>query len=118
MRLFSCTTALALATLCSCATTPSAHEKILVEFPVHPETRDEFIVALHEILHDTRAYEGCKAVTVWTDEGDEDTVWLYEEWETREHQAAYINWRRETGNTAHLGAFISSDLSFHWLEER
>ena len=73
MRLFSCTIALALATLCSCATTPSAHEKILVEFPVHPETRDEFIAALHEILHDTRAYDGCKAVTVWTDEGDDDT---------------------------------------------
>ena len=57
-------------------------------------------------------------MTVWTDEGDDDTVWLYEEWETRAHQAAYINWRRETGNTAHLGTFISSDLRFHWLEER
>ena len=99
----------------SCQT--AAPERIIVEFPIHPETRDEFIVALNEILVDTRAYDGCEAVTVWTNEEDDDTVWLYEEWETREHQAAYVQWRTDTGNTAHLGPFISGGLRFLWLEE-
>ena len=52
----------------SCQT--AAPERIIVEFPIHPETRDEFIVALNEILVDTRAYDGCGAVTVWTNEED------------------------------------------------
>jgi quinol monooxygenase YgiN len=99
------------------ATPPAAPQKLIVEFPVHAETRTEFITALNEILVDTRAFDGCRAVTVWTNESDDDNVWLYEEWETREHQAAYLNWRVETGNTAHLGPFIRDALQFLWLEE-
>jgi len=112
MKLTHCLLAL---TFASCQAT--APEKMIVEFPVHPETRDEFIVALNEILFDTRAYDGCMGVEVWTNQEDDDSVWLYEEWATREHQAAYLNWRTETGNTAHLGPFIKGNPRFLWLEE-
>jgi len=114
MRLSHCLLALAF-TISGCQAT--APEKMLVEFPVHPETRDEFISALNEILVDTRAYDGCMSVTVWTNEEEDDAVWLYEEWETREHQAAYLKWRGDTGNTAHLGPFIKGGLRFLWLQE-
>ena len=114
MKLTHCFLALTLALSGCQAASP---EKMIVEFPVHPETRDEFIADLNEILVDTRAYDGCIGVTVWTNEEDDDTVWLYEEWATREDQAAYLNWRIETGNTAHLSPFIKGDLRFLWLEE-
>ena len=93
------------------------HEKMLVEFPVNPETREDFIAALQEILVDTRAFEGCLSVTTWTNEEDKDKVWLYEEWEDRAHQKKYLNWRTETGNTSHLGAFITGPVRFLWLNE-
>ncbi len=48
---------------------------------------------------------------------DVNKVWLYEEWATRSHQEAYLQWRKETGNSSHLGPFISGDLRFLWLEE-
>ena len=114
MRLTPCLLTLAFA-LSGCQAT--APEKMIVEFPVHAETRDEFITALNEILVDTRAYAGCMGVTVWTNEEEDDAVWLYEEWATREHQAAYLKWRTDTGNTAHLGPFIRGGLRFLWLEE-
>jgi len=102
----------------SCATTPTASvERILVEFSVQPGQRAEFIEELHKILVDTRAFEGCLAATVWTHELDSDTVWIYEEWEARENQVAYVTWRGETGNTAHLGPYLTGPPRFLWLNE-
>ena len=114
MNLNACLLVLALGFTSCQATTP---EKIIVEFPVHAETRSEFISELNEILVDTRAYDGCLDVTVWTNEEEDDKVWLYEEWATRSHQEAYLKWRTDTGNTSHLGPFINGGLRFLWLEE-
>jgi quinol monooxygenase YgiN len=98
----------------SCAVT----EKILVEMPVNAETREEFIVALNEVLIDTRAYAGCREAAIWINEQDADKVWIYEEWESRAHQEAYVNWRGETGNTSHLGPYINGEMRFLWLSKR
>jgi len=92
-------------------------ERIIVEFPVVPETRAEFLVELDKILIDTRAFDACLGVTIWTNELDDDKVWLLEGWETRAHQEAYVNWRMETNNTSHLGPYLSGDLRFLWLEK-
>jgi len=92
-------------------------EQIIVEFPVVPETRDEFIVELEKILVDTRAFDGCLEVTIWTNDLDDDKVWLLEDWQTRAHQEAYLNWRIETNNTEHLGQYLAGELRFLWLEQ-
>jgi quinol monooxygenase YgiN len=103
----------------SCAAPPSSSsaEQIIVEFPVVAETRAEFIIELEKILVDTRAFDGCLGVTIWTNEEDASMVWLLEDWQTRAHQEAYLNWRMETGNTAHLGPYLAGDLRFLWLEQ-
>jgi len=98
----------------SCAVT----EKMLVEMPVNAETREEFIVALNEVLIDTRAYAGCREAAIWINEQDADKVWIYEEWQTRAHQEAYVAWRSETGNTSHLGPYLNGELRFLWLNKR
>jgi quinol monooxygenase YgiN len=109
---------LTLLILCSAIFTSCvAPQKIIVEFPVHPETRGEFINELNAILVDTRAFEGCKTATVWTNELEDDKVWIYETWQTREHQQAYVNWRNETGNSSHLGPFITGEVRFLWLNQ-
>lgn len=101
----------------ACASAPSSSEGMIVEFPVNPETRAEFIDALNVILVDTRAYDGCLGVTVWTHEAGGDFVWLHEEWASRAHQEAYQKWRTDTGNTSHLGPFITGTPRFLWLNE-
>ena len=100
-----------------CSSAPGSLERMIVEFPVYSERRAEFIDALNVILVDTRAYDGCLGVTVWTNEEDDDVVWLHEEWATRDHQAAYLKWRTDTGNTSHLAPFIKGPARFLWLNE-
>lgn len=100
----------------SCAMTPASEpERILVEFPIDAERRAEFIDEVNQILVDTRAFEGCLAAHVWTHEQDPATVWIYEEWESRANQQAYVQWRADTGNTAHLAPFITGEVRFLWL---
>jgi quinol monooxygenase YgiN len=104
--------------LASCASpVGAASEKMIVEFSAQPETRAEFIDELNLILVDTRAFEGCLGVTVWTNESDAGKVYLLEEWASRDNQVAYLNWRTETNNTAHLGRFMSGQPRFLWLNE-
>ncbi len=117
MRMTLLIAALAIPML-GCASAPGKiTDKIIVEFTVKPETRPEFIEAIHEILIDTRAFDGCLGVTVWTNESEDNKVWLLEEWATRAHQEAYVNWRSETGNTSHLAPFLAGGPRFLWLEE-
>ncbi len=105
-------------TFFGCAsTTEGPPEKVIVEFSAQPETRAEFIDELNVILVDTRAFDGCLGVTVWTVEGEDGKVWILENWATREDQAAYLNWRAETNNTAHLGRFMAGAPRFLWLAE-
>ena len=33
-------------------------EKMILEVPVHPERREEFLKMLHDVLPETRAYDG------------------------------------------------------------
>jgi quinol monooxygenase YgiN len=105
-------------TLCGCASPVGVtSEKMIVEFSAQPETRAEFIEELNLILVDTRAFEGCLGVTVWTSESDAGKVYLLEEWASRDNQVAYLNWRTETNNTAHLGRFMSGPPRFLWLDQ-
>ena len=90
-------------------------EKMILEVPVHPERREEFLKMLPGVLPETRAYDGNISVEVWTPEGDESSVWLYEEWENREKQAAYFNWRMETGLIDKLAPFLKGEPKVIWL---
>ena len=57
-------------------------------------------------------------VDVWIPEDDERQVWLYEEWNSKEQQAKYFQWRLDTGLMDALGLFLSSDPRVAWLNER
>ncbi len=93
-------------------------EKMILMFPVIPEKREAFIDVVNSALPDTRAYDGNQKVDVWVPEDDDGFLWLYEEWETREHQAKYFQWRLDTGLMDVLGPFLSGDPRIVWLTER
>ncbi|MEL6347279.1 MAG: antibiotic biosynthesis monooxygenase family protein [Myxococcota bacterium] len=92
-------------------------EKMILSFPVHPEKRDDFVALLNNILPDTRAFEGCIAVQTWLPEHDPGQVWIYEEWETRDHQGAYMTWRMTTGMGDAIGPFVTGAPQVMWIKE-
>lgn len=78
----------------------------VITFRCNPDGRVALIDFLsgEEGLSVTRAYDGAIGVQTLLS-NDSDDVVLYEEWESVEHQQAYVGWRVETG----LADFLSSN---------
>ena len=62
-----------------------------------PGRVDEILDGLRVILPDTRDFDGCTRLDVVQDADDPTTITLIEEWEGRDHFAAYRAWRAESG---------------------
>ena len=65
---------------------------VIVDLIAKDGQLDTLLETLHQILPDTRAYEGCMFLKMCVYEG-ENKVGLIEEWETKAHQEAYMAWR-------------------------
>lgn len=78
-------------------------------FPTKVEESDNFYNTLVSVLPDTRAYDGCISVTTHRDLDDASKVLLIEEWETREHQLKYLQWRAETGLLEAIGPLLAGE---------
>lgn len=64
---------------------------IRILIPVKPETKADFIAAMHESVPISSAFEGCLHFALYENTSDENALLLYEEWETQEHFDAYRN---------------------------
>ena len=51
-------------------------------------------------------------------EDDNGQVLLYEEWESKEHQEKYFQWRLDTGLMDAIGPFLTADPRIAWLVDR
>ena len=56
-------------------------------------------------LVDTRNYAGCQKVETFIDQ-ESQNILLVEQWESREHQQAYMGWRVETGFMDAVGPLL------------
>jgi quinol monooxygenase YgiN len=92
-------------------------DKMILEFSVKLEKVDEFVGVLKGALPDTRAYDGCQHVELWTRPDSPGTVWVYETWESKEHQAKYFAWRLETGLMDAIGPFMAGEPKVMWLDD-
>ena len=79
---------------------------VTLELPAKTETLDEFLAVMKDALVDTRAYAGCEKVETYVEQGS-GSVFLVEQWETAEHQGAYMGWRMETGLMDAIGGFLA-----------
>jgi len=61
------------------------------------KNNDEFDALMRSILGDTRAFDGCKGITVQRNMEESANVLLVEQWESRAHYDKYLAWREETG---------------------
>lgn len=64
-----------------------------------PDTVDEALTALHDVLEQTRAFPGCLGVEVAQNVSDPAHVFVVERWRTLEDDTAYREWRKGEGAT-------------------
>ena len=79
---------------------------VTLEMPTKPETLDEFLDQMKGALVDTRNYAGCEKVETYVDQ-ETKSIFLVEQWESAEHQQAYMGWRVETGFIDKVGPFLA-----------
>ena len=83
---------------------------VIVSFPAKVDTLEILKDAMRTALPDTRSFEGCISVDTYIDESS-NTIHLIEDWETLEDQAAYLNWRIETGLLTSLDPILEGGAS-------
>jgi heme oxygenase (mycobilin-producing) len=79
----------------------------LMDLRFRADAMDEATKMLHNILIDTRAFDGCLGVDALVDLDDPAHVVLFESWASPEHNAAYMAWRDGEGATPQLGAVLA-----------
>ena len=86
-------------------------------FPCQEGKGATLLGILTEALVDTRAFEGCESIEVYTDSDNPDTVVLWEKFATRANHEAYLAWRIETGMLEMLGPILASDLEVTYYDD-
>ena len=79
---------------------------VTLELPAKAETLDEFMAVMRDTLLATRAYAGCEKVETYLEQNT-STLFLVEQWESAEHQVAYMGWRVETSLMDAIGGFLA-----------
>jgi len=90
---------------------------VSVEFSLQAGKQKEFLDVLKNVLPDTRAYDGCIKVETYA-EGNGSSIILIEEWETKEHQQVYFQWRVDTGLEGAIAPFVSAAPNIKYYEIR
>ena len=83
---------------------------VIVSFPAKAESLETLKEAMRRALPDTRSFDGCLSVITFIEEST-NTIHLIEDWESLNHQAAYLNWRVETGLLDNLDLFLEGGAS-------
>ena len=83
---------------------------VIVSFPAKAGSLETLKEAMRRALPDTRIFDGCLSVNTFIEEST-NTIHLIEDWESLNHQAAYLNWRVETGLLDNLDLFLEGGAS-------
>lgn len=83
----------------------------LLEVRLKPDMVDEGLKVVHEVLEETRAFDGCLGVTVIQDSSDPAHLVAIEEWESLEKDAAYREWRAGEGAATALAPLLAGPPS-------
>ena len=78
---------------------------ITLELPTKAGSMAELLEVMKSALVDTRNYAGCQKVETFIDQ-ESQNILLVEQWESPEHQQAYMGWRVETGFMDAVGPLL------------
>lgn len=89
---------------------------VLLEAPVKAEEISNMKSYLAEIFPETREYDGCRAIDVYFNTEDEDSIVLVEHWDSRAHHEKYLHWRTESGVMDKIGGMLAGPPSMRYFE--
>ena len=89
---------------------------VIAKCPCHEEGASKLIDFLKsdDGFSVTRTHKGFKHIELLVEE-DNKTIWLYEQWETKEDHQTYLNWRMETGFGDFMGEILEGEFSLSYL---
>jgi heme oxygenase (mycobilin-producing) len=91
---------------------------VVLEMQVKPEKIDDYLGVMTAALKDTRAFPGCVSVTTLQDADDPGRFVLLEQWESREADTKYREWRATPEGSLSALADMVTGRSLTYLEEK
>ncbi len=88
----------------------------ILDLQLKPESVETFHNWLKENLADTRAYEGCQSLVVYSNKEDPTNVIIYEIWDSVEHHQKYVAWREEDGTLATFAENLAAPPSIRYFD--
>ena len=89
---------------------------ILLRMRVKEESIAAFEESFAAMLPETRAYDGCRGVTVQRQLDAPTTYWIFEQWDSKEHYERYLQWRNESGTLGTLAETLSEPPALSFLD--
>ena len=86
-------------------------------FPCREGQGAGLVAAFKSALVETRAFEGCESVEVYTDADAPDRVVLWEKFAERANHEAYMAWRTETGLLEMLAPILTGELQITYFTD-
>ena len=90
---------------------------VLLDLKAASGSIDQLKQLFSEILHETRAYDGCDGLEVHLNQDDGDNLLIIERWQSRPHYEKYFAWRQETGLIDRLGPLLGAPPSIRYLDD-
>ena len=89
---------------------------VIAKLTCHEEGASKLIDWAHsdDGLSLTRTHKGFKHIELLAGE-DNKTMWLYEQWETKEDHQAYLNFRIENGFEDFMKEILEAEFSISYL---
>jgi quinol monooxygenase YgiN len=95
---------------------PLSEVVVVVELTCSPVAREAIRARVAGMLDDTRAFDGCRAASVLSDQDRAGSLVLVEEWSSRAAHEAYIAWREARGDNAAMSVLFTAPPVLRYLD--
>ncbi|MFC2003756.1 putative quinol monooxygenase [Chloroflexota bacterium] len=89
---------------------------VLLELQLQSDKIADMKSYLAQVLPDTRSYDGCQGVDIYSNVDALGNMVAVERWESRGHYDKYLQWRTETGVGDKIISMLAEPPSFRYFE--
>lgn len=89
---------------------------VLLDMNVQPGKSDDMITWMRTNLPESQQRPGAGKIEMIVDQEDPNHIIIYEVWDSRADQEAYLAWRTERGDLEVLGAMFASPPTFTFFD--
>ena len=82
--------------------------RITLELEAKPDSVDQLMTFMKEILPDTLSFPGCEGLEFCRNQDTPENMLFIESWATRGDYEKYLAWRSETGVLGSLGEWLAA----------